>query len=65
MDQVRPNHNFIIEVKTPNGFKILRINNILYIEAARKYSILYLVDFNSIITYHMLKSMIRKKLIFH
>jgi two-component system LytT family response regulator len=55
MDHVRPLQPLIIEVKTPDGFKILRLNSILYIEAVRKCSIVYLIDFNTIITYHMLK----------
>jgi two-component system, LytTR family, response regulator len=55
MDQVKPLQQLTIEVKTPDGFKVLRISSILYIEAAGKCSIVYLVDFNTIITYHMLK----------
>lgn len=55
MDRNNVSQQQLIEVKTPEGFKVLRINSILYIEAARKCSIVHLVDFNTIITYHMLK----------
>lgn len=44
-----------LEVKTSVGLKVLYIKNIIYIEAARKFSIVYLDDHNIIITYHMLK----------
>lgn len=55
MDHFRPLQQPIIEVKTSDGFKVLRLSNILYLEAAGKCTIVYLVDFKSIITYHMLK----------
>ena len=44
-----------LEVKTPEGLKVICIKNILYVKAARKCSIVYLDDLNTIITYHLLK----------
>ena len=44
-----------IEIKTSKGYKIICIKNILYIEAARKCSIIYLDNTELIITYHLLK----------
>jgi DNA-binding LytR/AlgR family response regulator len=45
-----------IEVKTPSGIKILCVKEILFIEAARKCSIIQLVEPSStIITFHILK----------
>lgn len=48
-------NNQHIEVKTPVGFKILCIKKILYVEASRKCSIVYLDNHEVIITYHLLK----------
>jgi DNA-binding LytR/AlgR family response regulator len=44
-----------IEVKTPVGFKILSIRKILFVEASRKCSVVYLDNQEVIITYHLLK----------
>jgi DNA-binding LytR/AlgR family response regulator len=43
------------EVKTPFGLKVICVKNILYVEAARKCSIVYLDGLNTLITYHLLK----------
>ena len=44
-----------IEIKTPAGLKIICVKNILYVEAAGKCSIVYLIDFSTIISYQSLK----------
>jgi DNA-binding LytR/AlgR family response regulator len=44
-----------LEVKTSLGFKVISMSEILYIEAEKKCSIVYLKGNNSIITYHPLK----------
>lgn len=44
-----------IEVKTSEGYKIICIKNILYIEAVRKCSIVHINHGEYIITYHLLK----------
>ena len=44
-----------IEVKTPDGYKILGTKSILYVEAVRKCSIVHLNNNDIIITYHLLK----------
>lgn len=43
------------EVKTPGGLKIICTKHIVYLEAAKKCTIVYYDDYNTIITYHMLK----------
>jgi two-component system, LytTR family, response regulator len=45
----------VIEIKTSNGLKIICLKNVLFIEAARKCSIIYFDDKSSIVAYHMLK----------
>jgi two-component system, LytTR family, response regulator len=52
---VEAQKNLYIEVKTPVGFKILCIKKILFVEASRKCSIVYLDNKEVIITYHLLK----------
>ena len=44
-----------IEIKTPTGHKIICVKNILYVEAAAKFSIVYFNDFSTIISYQSLK----------
>ncbi|MDO9339837.1 MAG: LytTR family DNA-binding domain-containing protein [Bacteroidales bacterium] len=55
MDSNNSSQQLSLEVKTPAGLKVICIKNILYIEAEGKFSIMYLDDFNIIITYHLLK----------
>jgi two-component system, LytTR family, response regulator len=44
-----------IEVKTPVGFKIICYKRIIFVEAEGKFSIVYLDDCTTVITYHLLK----------
>ena len=55
MDRNNASQHQSIEVKTPDGFKVICIKNILYVEAARKCSIVYFDGLNTIITFHVLK----------
>jgi DNA-binding LytR/AlgR family response regulator len=55
MDRNNASQQQSFEVKTPDGLKVICIKHILYVEAARKCSIVYLDDLNTIITYHLLK----------
>jgi len=55
MDRNNASQQDSIEVKTPDGLKVICIKNILYVEAAKKCSIVYLYDLKTIITYHLLK----------
>ena len=43
------------EVKTDSGFRILTANDILYVRASGKFSIIFLKDQTEIIAYHLLK----------
>jgi len=43
------------EVKTDAGFRILTANDILYVKASGKFSIIFLKDQTEIIAYHLLK----------
>ena len=44
-----------IEVKTPKGFKVICVRDILYIKSVRKCSIIYFYNTDNIITYHLLR----------
>lgn len=55
MSANNPSYQLSIEVKTSRGFKIISSNNIIYIEAARKCSIVHLNTTACVITYHLLK----------
>lgn len=44
-----------IEVKTPKGFKILYLQNLIYVRAEKKFSIIFLTDDIDLITFHSLK----------
>ena len=55
MENIVPSQQLSLEIKTPAGLKVIGTMNILYVEAAKKCSIIYLNDQNSVITYHLLK----------
>jgi two-component system, LytTR family, response regulator len=55
MDNINSLQQKTLEVKTPSGYKVICIKDILYVVAARKFSIVYLNDNNIIITYYLLK----------
>jgi len=55
MDSYNISQQHSLEVKTPDGLRIICVKNILYIEASRKCSIVYFDDRSSIVTFHMLK----------
>ena len=55
MADVNVPHRDFLEVKTSNGLKIIHTKDILFIEAAKKCSIVYFTDLSSLITFHLLK----------
>jgi DNA-binding LytR/AlgR family response regulator len=55
MNANNSSHQLSIEVKTPDGFKIINCKNIIYIKAERKCSIVHLNTTDDVITYHLLK----------
>jgi two-component system LytT family response regulator len=50
-----PSFQQIIEVKTSSGFKLINSDHIIFLEARKKFSIAYLDDNTSIVTFHLLK----------
>lgn len=55
MNNLKSNHQQIFEVKTSIGYKIIDSNNILFLEAKGKFTIIHFVDQSYIITYHLIK----------
>ena len=54
MERNHATQKLSLEVKTSSGLKVIYIKNILFIEAAKKFSIVHFAD-NNLITYHSLK----------
>lgn len=54
MDHINKLQIEVFEVKTDNGLKIIYARNILYIKAARKFSVIYFNDGTYLIGFHML-----------
>lgn len=54
MDRYHAEQDMLIEVKTSLGMKILHTDEIVFVEAAKKCSIVHLID-KEIITFHPLK----------
>ncbi len=55
MNNRKSNHQQIFEVKTSIGHKIIDSNNIIFLEAKGKFTIIHFLDQSDIITYHLLK----------
>ena len=55
MESAKNHHLQVLEVKTSLGFKIFDSNNIVFLEAKGKFTIVHLDDQSEIITYHPLK----------
>jgi DNA-binding LytR/AlgR family response regulator len=55
MDNIIASTKQALEVKTPDGLKIICFIDIKYIEGAGKCSIVHFKDLSSLITYHSLK----------
>jgi two-component system, LytTR family, response regulator len=55
MDNILASTKQALEVKTPDGLKIICFNNILYVEGAGKCSIVHFKDLSNLIAYHSLK----------
>lgn len=55
MNTLKSNHREVFEVKTSIGYKIIDSNNIVFLEAKGKFTIIHLDDQSQLITYHMLK----------
>jgi len=55
MNNLKSNLKQIFEVKTSIGYKIIDSNNILFLEAKGKFTIIHFVDQSNIISYHLLK----------
>lgn len=55
MKPSKRNHRQIFEVKTSAGYKIIDSNNLVFLEAKGKFTIIHFEDHSQIITYHMLK----------
>lgn len=49
------NHQKVFEVKTSLGYKIIDSDNIVFLEAKGKFTIIHFDDHSKLITYHMLK----------
>ncbi|MBN1951002.1 MAG: LytTR family transcriptional regulator DNA-binding domain-containing protein [Bacteroidales bacterium] len=55
MNSLKINYPQVLEVKTSLGYKIIAINNIVFLEAKGKFTIIHVDDQSEIITYHLLK----------
>ncbi len=49
------NKNILLEIKTVNGYKLLNINNIIYVKSEGKLCLVFLENQSSLIAYHLLK----------
>ena len=55
MNSPKSNNQQVFEVKTSKGYKMIDSNNIVFLEAKGKFTIIHFVDQSDIITYHLLK----------
>lgn len=55
MDDKNSLKQLSLEVKISGGLKVIPINNILYVEASGKFSVVHLDNHKDLVTYHLLK----------